>query len=86
MDDKYLNSYEKDQGVKLNFSYILQFWKEINSIPKKIHEKKSESENPQDCHTVRALRKRLKRIQRKVRCVNAREAKANPKKQVDAKA
>ena len=55
-------------------------------LRKKIHEKKSESENPQDCHTVRALRKRLKRIQRKVRCVNAREAKANPKKQVDAKA
>ncbi len=55
-------------------------------LRKKIHEKKSESENPKNCHTVRALRKQLKRIQRKVRCVNAREAKANPKKQVDAKA
>ena len=54
-------------------------------LRKKIQEKKSESENPQDGQTVRALRKRLKRIQRKVRGVKAREAKANPKKEVEAK-
>jgi hypothetical protein len=35
VDEKYLNKYEKEQGIKLNFSYILQFWKEMNSIPKK---------------------------------------------------
>ncbi len=53
-------------------------------LSKKIQEKKSEDEGSQSCPTFRALRKRLKRVQRKVRGVEARKAKANAKKKAKA--
>ncbi len=49
-------------------------------LQKKVQEKRTESGNPEGDRRIRALRKRLKRIQRKVHSTKVREAKANAKK------
>jgi hypothetical protein len=33
VDDRFLNSYEVKAGITLNFDYIMNFWKEMESIP-----------------------------------------------------
>jgi len=56
------------------------------SLQTKIQEQKTKNQDSQGNPTVRSLRKRLKRIQRKVRCTKAREAKTAAKKPAAAEA
>ena len=49
-------------------------------LEKKVKEQRAGSENPEGDKDVRQLRKRLKRVQRKIRCRSARLARAAGKK------
>ena len=49
-------------------------------LEKKVKERRADSENPEGDKDVRQLRKRLKRVQRKIRLRAARIAKAAGKK------
>ena len=50
------------------------------ALHKKVQEKQAHSENPEGDETIRSLRKRLKRVQRRIRGLKAREQRSAPKK------
>ena len=49
-------------------------------LHKKVHERQAKSDNPEGDETIRSLRKRLKRAQRKLRGIKLRELQAASKK------
>jgi len=55
------------------------------ALKAKVKEGSQKSENPEGCPTIRSLRKRLKRTQRKVRIAKQREAARTAKKADAAK-
>ena len=55
------------------------------ALKTKVKEGSAKSETPEGCSTIRSLRKRLKRTQRKVRITNKQEAARSAKKAEAAK-
>jgi hypothetical protein len=59
---------------------------DITRLKAKIAERSAAAEKPEGISTLRSLRKRLKRAQRKMRALAERQARAHGKKKTETKA